>query len=110
VSVNDVWVNQALLLYLFLSLLILYLLLQLLLLNFHFFLLHNTFVLLVTLFFVLVDGDDLIQSFLVLHIEISERIGDIADINEGILLNFLGNQGFCFCSLLIDGVVALDDC
>lgn len=109
-SIDDIWIDGALLLHLILHLLILNLRLLLLFLHLHLLLFHHSLILRVSiLLLVLVDSDDLIHACLTLQIEVGQSVGDVADIYEVVLFELLAEEGLRFCSFLSLGGVAFDD-
>ncbi len=80
--VNDVGIDQTLFFNLLLHLLILNLPCHFLFFHLNLFLLDHSFSCGVAVLLVFVDGNNFVQGFLALHIEISECLCDIADIDE----------------------------
>lgn len=109
-SIDDIRVNHALLFHLLLSLFILNLRLLFLLFHFHFLVFHHSFILrILILLLIFIDRDDLVHPSIAFQIEVSQSIGDVADIDEVILLDLLSEECFSFCAFLCLRVIAFDD-
>lgn len=109
--IDDIRIYDTLVLNLLLYLLILNLLsfticlLHLNLLIFH----HAVILRSLILLLILIDSNNLVKPTLILHIEVSEGLQKIANVNEVILFDFLSNQCLRFGSLLCLRVVAFDN-
>jgi hypothetical protein len=111
VCIDHIRIDYALILNLLLYLLILDLLfLTIFLLHLHLLILHHSIILRgLILIVVLVDSNDLVKTTLILHIEVSECLQEITNVDEVILLDLLSNQCLCLGSLLGLGVIAFDN-